>query len=96
MTTERKINVDYTTEKSTELKSMWINGPVNCLGRFTPTGFEIFREMKEGEEMPENMAGNVLVVQMKNTNLVHWNNFRTLMKEHHNIDIPEGDFPGEI
>jgi hypothetical protein len=96
MTSERKIHPEFTIEKDKATNSLWVNGPANCLGRFTPMGFEIFRELKEGESIPDVMSGNVLDVQMKNTTLVHWNNFRMLMEQHHGIKIDETEYPGEM
>lgn len=92
MATERRITPEFTLEKSKT--SIWVNGKVNCLGRFTPLGFEINRELREGEDPAT--TGHSLAVTMKNTTVKEWNNFVTLMMEHHGIDLSEETYPGVL
>jgi hypothetical protein len=84
-----ELNKDYTVH--TENSVLWVNGPYNCLGRFTEKGYEIYRDMKAPVEVIGTTS--TLAVRMHNTKPLDWSNFKTLMKEHHGIDLSEVDYP---
>lgn len=90
MTRERKESPKYTVEKENGV--VWVNGEHNCLGRFSPNGFEIYREMFVNTQVIGTTA--TLDVRIKNTDEKEWNNFKKLMMQHHHIDLSDVPYPG--
>lgn len=84
---KEKPTLDYSIEQ--EADKVWVNGKYNCLGRFTKLGFEVYRNM--GVTTDVIGTTNTLAVRVLNTDEKQWNNFKTLMKEHHGIDLDEND-----
>lgn len=72
--------------------SLWVNGEVNCLGRFTPKNWEIFQELRTPSDGIHNPT---LEVSMKPTDEKSWKNFVTQMKSFHNIDLSSQEYPGK-
>jgi hypothetical protein len=91
MSIETDNKPEYTITRDSESKSVWINGPFNCLGRFTPLAYEIYRAMQPNDEA----AASTQTLSVKITNMVpkDWNNFAELMKQHHGIDLSEENNP---
>jgi hypothetical protein len=73
--------------------SFWVNGPHNCLGRFTPTAWEIYMNM--GAPVEVIGTTSTLEVSKKATDEKSWRNFVTQMKSYHNIDLSEIKYPGK-
>lgn len=71
----------------------WVNGPVNCLARFTPNGYEIYRALSLDPEENAKASGNSLSVKVHPTDKKDWSNFVTLVKEHHGIDLSKESYP---
>jgi hypothetical protein len=70
--------------------TVWVNGPANCLARFTQHGFEIFTQMTEkvtGGTITSTRAGE------DGMGLNEWNQFRGLVNLHHGYDIPSNKRP---
>lgn len=86
-----KQDEDYTIHQ--EGNKFWVNGKHNCLGRFSPMGWEIYRSMDAPVEVIGSTA--TLQVRMHPTKPMDWDNFKKLMKEHHNIDLGDMEFPSE-
>jgi hypothetical protein len=82
---------EFTTQN--ENGSFWVNGPHNCLGRFTPKAWEIYQNMNA----PMEIIGTTktLDVSMKPTDEKAWRNFVILMKSHHGIDLSDQKYPGD-
>jgi hypothetical protein len=80
---------EYTTQK--ENGSVWVNGQHNCLGRFTPRGWEIYQNMAA----PTEVIGTTktLDVRARATKEKDWKDFVLLMKSHHGIDLSEEEYP---
>lgn len=91
MTNKEQPNNEWTYQADQLTGQAWINGPHNCLGRFTRNGWEIYQDMGR----PVEVVGttNTLMVRVKPTNEREWNDFKMLMKEHHNVDISEEEYP---
>lgn len=68
-----------------------MNGKYNCLGRFTPNGFEIYHNMNVLTEVVGTTK--TLDIQTKPTDEKSWRNFVTLMKQHHAIDLSAEAYP---
>lgn len=85
----QKNTPEYTVEK--ENGSVWVNGKFNCLGRFTPLGFEIYRNM--GVETEVIGTTNTVHVRVKNTDAREWSNFKELLRQTHNIDLGDMEYP---
>lgn len=92
MVTESSYHPKHTVTLSTEKKTVWVNGEVNLLGRFSPQGFEIMRNLVN-EPVDALPSSNMLEVKIKNTNSVDWESFKTLMHTHHQIDLSETENP---
>lgn len=88
MSTMTEHHPEFSITTSAESRTVWINGPVNCLGRFSPLGFEINRKL---DKALEGEAANTatLAVKITNLNSKDWENFKTLFKECHDIDLNE-------
>lgn len=82
---EKIYNPDHTIQHDAASRTVWVNGPVNCLGRFTPIGFEIYKKFEATGEL-ENQT---LDVKIKTLSLVDWDSFVTLMNIHHHIDLKD-------
>lgn len=79
--------------KFREKGRFWVNGPINCIGRFTPQGYEISRALSDKPERNEKASGNTLSVKVHPTNSKDWDNFVTLMKQHHGVDLSKEEYP---
>jgi hypothetical protein len=82
---------EFTVERENENGRFWVNGKFNCLGRFTPNGYEVYREFFEDTDVIGTT--HTLAVRVHNTKPLDWNNFRALMKEHHGIDLSGEEYP---
>lgn len=89
--TEAKENPEFTFQSDKETGKAWINGPHNCLGRFGPHGWEIYQDMKAPVEVVGTTS--TLVIRARDTVEKDWKDFVLLMKEHHNIDISDKEYP---
>jgi hypothetical protein len=92
MNTVSEHHPDYTIVRSGEARTVWINGLVNCLGRFSPLGYEIYRKLDK-ELSGEEASTATLSVKIANLVNKDWENFKTLMREHHGIDLSEVENP---
>jgi hypothetical protein len=90
MTLESDHHPDFTVTADKDSKSVWVNGPINCLGRFTPLGFEVNRKVEKVEDI--SPTGSI-IVSIKNQTPKDWDSFKLLMKEHHGIDLDQYDNP---
>jgi hypothetical protein len=86
-----KTTPEFTTQK--DKGSFWVNGKHNCLGRFTPNCWEIFRAINA----PTEVVGptGTLEVSMKPTDEKSWKNFVTQMKSFHNVDLSAEEYPAK-
>ena len=86
MTIETSHHPDHSVVVDSDSKTVWVNGPVNCLGRFSPLGFEVNRKVERAEDI--SPSGSI-IVSMKNQSPKDWDSFKLLMNEHHKIDLSE-------
>lgn len=87
----KKLGEDYTVMDGNGSGTYHVNGKHNCLGRFTRHGWEIYRDM--GAPVEVIGSTNTLIIRKHDTKPIDWDNFRTLMKEHHKIDLSEIPYP---
>ena len=66
-------------EITTDGKTVWINTPGVCLGRFSKTGVDVH---KTAEDHLETGAGCLQCDQIPN-----WDRFVAAMEKHHGIDV---------
>ena len=86
-----KENEDYTIHQ--EGDRFWVNGKHNCLGRFTPNGWEIYRDMNAPTEVIGTTA--TLIVRKQANKPIDWENFKKMLKENHKIDLGDREYPSE-
>lgn len=84
-------NSHYKIQRSTDGKTLWVNGLFNCLGRFSDKGYEVYRAMSERTDVIGST--NTLAVRIHENKPFDWNNFKALMKEHHKIDLDSEKSP---
>lgn len=83
----------YSIIRDRSMKTVWINGRVNCLGRFSPLAYEIYRALEVEPVNEETAKTDTLSVKITTLNEKDWENFKTLMKENHDIDLSEEECP---
>lgn len=92
MVTESSYHPKHTVTRSSDQKTVWVNGELNMLGRFTPNGYEIYKALST--ETLQDIAGSgQIAVEIKNTDLHDWERFQELILNHHNINLSETENP---
>lgn len=87
----RTPTTEFTTERDNERGMFWINGKFNCLGRFTPNGYEVYREFFEETDVIGST--HTLSIRVHNTKPIDWRNFQQLVLENHGIDLSGEEYP---
>ena len=78
--------MNYTID--TDGKTVWVNGEINCLGRFGVMGIDVHRTL---DEQSEN--GECLYCTHEPTNKQDWETFKVKIKEHFDIDVSDKYMP---
>lgn len=87
--TERIIKPDYEIINDTDISTVWINGPSNCLGRFAPLGYEVYRTFNPHDEI----GNDTLRCRIGNMNPQDWDEFVELMRDYHSVELEEIENP---
>ena len=76
-------------EITSDGRTVWVNGPFNCLGRFGPFGIDIHRSFEE-----QKTTGNeCLHCTHGGTTRADWDTFVVKMKEHYGVEVGPEHMP---
>lgn len=89
MAIESHITPDYSVTTDDTNKSVWVNGNINCLGRFTPLGYEVYRKFAAEPEI----TNQTLECKIGNLTPDVWLEFVNQMDRHHGIDLSDVNNP---
>lgn len=77
----------YEVKRSADGKTLWVNGAVNCLGRYSANGcWEVYRRLSKADDL-DGRTSTLATRKSEKKRPAEWNNFVMLVARHHDIDL---------
>lgn len=83
----------------TDGKTVWVNGELNCLGRFSQQAYEIYPQLAEFHPYHAvhgkgvEFSYHIKTLNESSLKLTDWNDFVKAIKTYHNIDVADKFMP---